>query len=169
MLSREPSADPFLKKTRGTVWLQVLGCPLRALCTGAARGGPRGALSSCPHSPWACRVARGQGEGQSSYSAITWEGGSQRVSISNRPGVNAQPRSYASQNLSATCSVLSPRQQTSADPLSPPRSSSPAGALPQLSSVARTTHCSHHPFKHKRGRLLLVTLCHKKKCESVCM
>lgn len=63
----------------------------------------------------------------------------------------------------AKISVLSPRQQTSADPLSPPRSSSPAGALPQLSSVARTTHCSHHPFKHKRGRLLLVTLCHKKK------
>lgn len=133
-----------------------------------SRGGLRGAPSSHPHSPWACRVARGQGEGQSSYSAITWEGGSQRISIFNCAGVNAQPRSYASQNLFATCSVLS-HQQTSADPLSPPRSSSPAGALPQLSSVARTTRSSHHPFKHKRGRLLLVTLCHKKKCESVCM
>lgn len=134
-----------------------------------SRGGLRGAPSSRPHSLWTCRVARGQGEGQSSYSAITWEGGSQRISIFNCAGVNAQPRSYASQNLFATCSVLSPHQQTSADPLSPPRSSSPAGALPQLSSVARTTRSSHHPFKHKRGRLLLVTLCHKKKCESVCM
>lgn len=145
------------------------GLPSACVVYWGGWGGTKGCSVLLSPFPWACRMARGQGEGQSSYSAITWESGSQRVSISNCPGVNAQPRSYASQNLSATCSVLSPRQQTSADPLSPPHSSSPAGALPQLSSVARTTHCSHHPFKRKRGRLLLVTLCHKKKCESVCM
>lgn len=55
--------------------------------------------------------------------------------------------------------------------LVPPGSSTLAAVLSQLSFSAwlRMTNSRDNPFKYKHGRILLVTLCHKKVWICVCM
>ena len=91
------------------------------------------------------------------YSAVTWR---------------EEPMSLSLQRERACGSLCAPSMAADlCRSFVAPRSFSPAGVLSQLdfSGYSRMTNSSHNPFKHKHGRILLVTLCHKKVWICVCM
>lgn len=138
MLSREPSAYMFLNKTRGTPHLQMLGCHLCVL--------------GCVWAPTASSVG------------FVGTGGAVHGSAQQSPEEKSQRCWACKENTSAARSVLHPWRQISADPSSHRTAPHLLESFHSSILVANPEwlKSSRNPSKHKHGRILLVTLCHKK-------